>query len=514
VREHDIVIVQDGKTWVEPFGAPVMVTIINYDLISKHLAPIHGRMWDLVISDECQYLKSKDTKRTKALLGGGQGRGKKRTPAVQSKMFLALSGTPIPNKPLEIYNIAHHLAPHEFPNYYQFGKRYCGGQLGWGGKLDFTGASNLPELQRRFRRSMMYRVKKEDVLDELPDKVKQIIEMPPSTELRRVLDKEKQVYRIHQDSIDALRIRRQMAEINEDSKEFAESAVKLRAGLSVAFAEMAKLRAQIAELKAPYVIQHITDLLENVDKVIVFCWHRSLLGEILQAMEKLEIETVSIHGGTKLDDRQRAVESFQGGKARVFVGNMVAAGVGITLTAASNIVMAECDWTPGNMSQAEDRAHRIGQKESVMVQYLIMENSLDSTMINRVVDKQANIDQALDDDCFIEEDTETREAPNDFEELPDKPVKKKTPYREIGAAMTIDQKDAARSCLRRLVELDSDRATVANGVGFSKIDGHIGHELAELPTWSPGQAGFAKRLAVKYRRQLPENMVALLVNND
>ena len=516
IREHDIVIVPDGKTWMNCFDSPVMATIINYDLLAKHHKNIHAKKWDLVVVDECQYLKSDKTARTKALLGGGQGKGKPRTSAISSKFFLALSGTPIPNKPIEIYNIAHHLAPHEFPNYYQFGKRYCGGQLGWGGKLDFTGASNLAELQRKFRRSMMYRVLKEDVLPELPSKHKQVIEMPPSSEMRRELDKEKRIYKLHKETSDSLRARLKMAEINEDTETFRKSARELKEGIKVAFAEMARVRAKIAELKAPYVIHHVTDLLDNVNKIVVFCWHRSLLNEILIGMEKLGIETVSIHGGTKMSDRQEAVDRFQKGSVRVFVGNMVAAGTGITLTASSNVVMAEMDWTPGNMAQAEDRTHRIGQPECVMIQYLIMENSLDSTMMNRVVDKQSNIDAALDTPIDIQAEilsSVDEDNPPELPEIPDKPLKKKTPYREIGESMTIDQKDTARLCLNRLVAMDSDKATVVNGAGFSKFDGNIGHELAGMERWSSGQAGYAKHLAVKYRRQLPENLIALLVNN-
>ncbi len=514
VRDHDIVIVPDGKTWIEPFDSPVMVTIINYDLLGKHLKRLHEREWDLVIADEVQYIKGKATLRKKALLGGGQGKGKKKTSPIPSKKFLALSGTPIPNRVMEIWNIAHHLAPQEFPNYWQFGNRFCGAKAGWGGKMDFTGASNLPELQQKLRGSCMYRVKKEDVLKDLPDKVKQIIEMPPSNDLRRELDEEKRLYKLHKDTIDELRIRRKMAEINDDPKAFAESAEKLKGGISVAFAEMAKVRAKIAELKAPYVVQQITDMVENVEKVIVFCWHRKLLAEIIAGMDKIGVETVQLHGGTKMSERQEAVERFQNGSARVFAGNMVAAGTGITLTASSNIIMAEMDWTPGNMSQAEDRAHRIGQEESVLIQYLIMEDSLDSTMINRVIDKQSNIDAALDDDHGLVE-TITIDPPElELGNGDALPKKRKTPYSEIGRGMTLDEREMARTCLQRLVSLDSDRATVVNGAGFSKVDGKIGHELATCTPWTDGQAGFAKHLATKYRRQLPENMIAILIKKD
>lgn len=228
---------------------------------------------------------------------------------------------------------------------------------------------------------------------------------------------------------------------------------------------------------------------------------------LAEGLTKLKVHTVMLNGKMKMEDRQASVDAFQLGDARVFVGGIQSAGTGITLTSARTLIFAEQDWTPGNMAQAGDRIHRIGQENAVLLQHIIMEDSLDSKMMNRTVDKQESIDVALDLECLapVEEDSNPPDTVQVAAKAP-----KKTPYREIGKEMTSDQKDVARKCLLELVKFDSDRATVANGLGFSKIDSDIGHQLAALEGWSDGQAGFAKHLSNKYRKQLPEKYTSLL----
>ena len=114
-------------------------------------------------------------------------------------------------------------------------------------------------------------------------------------------------------------------------------------------------------------------------------------------MEAFPDISVRLDGRMNVTDRQRSVDRFQatGNNIRLFAGNIQAAGVGLTLTASSHAVFAELDWVPGNVSQAEDRLHRIGQRDSVLVQHLVLEGSLDCRMARSIIDKQDTIDEAV-----------------------------------------------------------------------------------------------------------------------
>jgi SWI/SNF-related matrix-associated actin-dependent regulator 1 of chromatin subfamily A len=109
---------------------------------------------------------------------------------------------------------------------------------------------------------------------------------------------------------------------------------------------------------------------------------------------------VRLTGLESIEARQRAVDSFQGdSEVRLFVGSIQASGLGITLTAASTVVFAELDWVPGNITQAEDRCHRIGQINSVLIQHVVLDGSIDATLAKTLVKKQEIIDRALDEEA-------------------------------------------------------------------------------------------------------------------
>jgi hypothetical protein len=186
----------------------------------------------------------------------------------------------------------------------------------------------------------------------------------------------------------------------------------------------------------------------------------------------------------------------------VFIGSIQAAGVGLTLTAASTIVFAELDWVPGNVTQAEDRIHRIGQTDSVLVQHVVLDGSLDTRMVQVLLAKQAISDAALDD---------VRAA-----DTPVNPSRERAATEDAGPAMleaesaafTPAQVEAIHEGLRTLAGLDTDGARLRNDVGFSKIDVRIGHSLARAPWLSRKQAALGLRLVNKYRRQLGPDLLS------
>ena len=160
------------------------------------------------------------------------------------------------------------------------------------------------------------------------------------------------------------------------------------------FGEMSKVRKEVAVAKIPFILDHVREALEELEKLVLFVYHH----EVVDALKtSLGDSCVSVDGRTKNEDRQAAVDRFQSDPScKVFVGTIRAAGVGITLTAASNVIFGELDWVPGNVTQSEDRCHRIGQTDTVFVRHLVLEDSLDERMAQIIVEKQEVIDKALD----------------------------------------------------------------------------------------------------------------------
>jgi len=264
----------------------------------------------------------------------------------------------------------------------------------------------------------------------------------------------------------------------------------------VAFSEMSKIRHDTAVAKIPYVIEHLRTAMEN-GKVVCFAHHH----DVIEALKtEFGDAAVTLYGATEMSARQAAVDRFQSDEdILLFIGGIKAAGVGIGLFAASHVVFAELDWVPGNVTQCEDRCHRIGQQNMVMVDHLVFEGSIDARMARTLVEKQEVIADALDT---------ITEAPE--------PIVPATPGRERAATesasrakitaeaakLTDEDIERIHAGLRTLAAMDQDRARELNGMGFSRIDCEIGHSLAASTALSARQAALGAKLVHKYRRQL------------
>ena len=329
------------------------VVIINYDVLTKHKKALLSRTWGVLILDEVHKIKNPKAQRTIACV------------SLKADRKLALTGTPITNRPIELQPIAGFLDPDTFGNFFAFARQYAGAyksRFGW----DFSGSSNLDELQRRLRQSIMIRRKKDEVLQDLPAKIRQIIVLPNKS------------YR------------------NELAKEFTAlaDAVEETTYDDVSFEQMSGVRHEMALAKVDDVVDHLADL---DHQVVVMAHHKDVVEGIKIGLEAVGKTVVTLTGDCNQAHRQHSVETFQAGKADVFIGTIGAAGVGITLTAASHVVFAELSWVPGDVSQAEDRCHRIGQQDSVLVQHLVVDGSLDARMAEVLVQKQRVLDRAIDD---------------------------------------------------------------------------------------------------------------------
>ena len=340
------------------------IVIINYDVLHKLDMT---RRWDAVIFDEAHAVKNRKAKRSKLCK------------QIQASAKLALTGTPFLNRPIELWSLLNLLVPELWPasSFMKYAYRYCGAYQGkWGMVMD--GATHLDELRQHLSYLMVRRLKA-DVLKQLPPKRRQIIELPKeglSASLRaRLAEASKRIEGI------------------EDT--YATDARRLEGELSVAWQDMAALRHEVGLAKVPGCLELIRDAVESSGKVIVFAHHRDVIAALGEAL--MEYAPAIVHGGVPVPARQGEVDRFQrDGKCRVFIGQIQAAGVGHTLTASSHVIFVELDWTPGMVSQAEDRAHRIGQKDSVLIQHVVMEGGFDARMVKALVRKQMVIEKALD----------------------------------------------------------------------------------------------------------------------
>ena len=238
-------------------------------------------------------------------------------------------------------------------------------RVGWW----WDGAANLEELQEIMRSRFMVRRLKKDVLPELPAKRRQVIILEPKPQLAKLIAKEIKTYEEHAAG---------KTDYDQDLPSIG---------------EIAELRKKIALRKVPYVVDHIREVLNEQPKVVVFVHHHEV-GDAL--MEVFGSEAVLLDGRVSTNDRQAGIDRFQTDPVcRVFVGSIQAAGVGITLTAASVAIFVELSWVPGEISQCEDRLHRIGQCSSVLIQHLILEGSLDERVVDVLIRKQEILDKVL-----------------------------------------------------------------------------------------------------------------------
>jgi len=476
------------------------VVIINYDVLTKHTHSLRAAEWDLVILDESANIKNRTTKRAMAVIGyvptkKAQAAGEQIIPPLPAKRRIALSGTPIENRPEEIWSTLFFLDPKRWRSFWSFAKRYCAMNQD-SGHLDTSGASNLEELQRILRETCMIRRLKKDVLKELPPKTRGVVEM--NTEgMEEIIEQDRKAYQRHEQALIAAQAELEVARASDSDTAFKE-AVKKMASTHVAFTEIAKVRHDTAVAKVPAMIPMLQDELEECSKILVFGHHR----DVLEPLHKAFPGSVLITGETPPEERQGICDRFQTDpKCRQFFGSIRACGEGLTLTAANLVVFAEQDWAPGKMSQAEDRAHRIGQKDNVLVKHYVIPGTMDAKMIKTTIEKQEIIEAALDIDpgAWAAEPVFA----------PAKPLGKRTEIQEEGLLMTSTEIAAAHNGLRQLA-LYCDGAQALDGAGFSKVDTTIGHQLAARGNLTPGQAALGRRLCVRYQRQLsPEVLKAM-----
>jgi SNF2 family DNA or RNA helicase len=512
VKSWGIIVIHKGSDLLELPDEKLnsdtrVMLIINYDKLGgpknrDNLDKLMGVQWDILVSDESHMLKGEKTQRAKAVLGVYDKKNELDAVGLvhQAEKLVFLTGTPMPNRTRELWPTLRALDPAELgKNFFKFAIRYCDATKGtWG--WDFDGASNLPELQNKLRERIMVRRLKSEVLKELPPKRRQIIELPTNGASTAVRDQAERFVQ-HENTMEDLAVLAEVAEIVGDEEDFREASKMLADARQLAFEELAKERHKVAVAKIPLVVEHVLNILDTTDsKVLVFAHHKDVVRGIQKALDKANIKYATIIGSTPMKKRQAEVDTFQTDPGtRVFLGNIQAAGVGITLTAADTVVFAEIDWVPANCAQAEDRCHRIGQEKSVLIQYLVFDGSVDSKMIKTIVAKMEVIEQALD-----------TEVPAQKMEVLNK--KNTRAYPVVPA----EAREAAAQVLQQLSAV-CDGARTQDAQGFSGADTRFGKALAARSAQRPltdAEVAITKKLVHKYRRQLDTNLLAKLYVAD
>ena len=336
--------------------------LINYELLHKRQDDLAKLKIKTIVCDEVQHLRSKTTQKYRAV---------KTLASMKSiKYRVGLSGTPIYNHGSEIWPIVDILKPGLLGSFKEFCEYFC--------YQDEKGKAIVVESKRDslrdiLKRDVMLRRKKGDVLKELKDKVR----------YKETIDADETYYKTELNKI----WNRLEEEQKNAETEFSRVASYQRA------IQSERQAAGVAKL--PHVINFVKNIMEIEESVVVFCHHKyihKLLHDSLQ-----EFTPAAIIGGQTDKIRQESIDRFQNGETKLIIVGLRAGNLGINLTRAKYVIFAELDWSPAIHRQAEDRLHRIGQKNTVFAYYLIGKKTLDEHVANILVDKSYEIDAIMDE---------------------------------------------------------------------------------------------------------------------
>lgn len=375
----------------EPKNKEVPWIVINYDILKKQpwLYQELGRLGTLIL-DEAHYIKGRSL-RAKATIDL----------SMVAKQVYCLTGTPIMNRPIELFNllvaVGHHLGKVRSG----YAKRYCGAfkrsffHKGLKRMLYFTdesGATNLEELRKSIN-PIFLRRKKEDVLD-LPERLITIEEAPLNPEAK------KEYAHAWDSYLDFLRE-------NPPSEQQMDNILMARH-----LVEIQKLKQICSQAKAEQMARDIENAVDAEEKVIVFSQYTDTINILAAEMMGKGISYETLTGQDDMDTRQAAIDKFQKDpETKVFIANIKAGGVGISLTAASIVMFADMDWSPEIHNQAIDRAHRIGQKKMVNAYFYVCPDTIEDDIIQILNDKKGVLDKVVEG---TDDSVKTRSTQSEF----------------------------------------------------------------------------------------------------
>ena len=324
------------------------VVVINYDGV-QHMSRTLFPKFQTLVLDESHRIKNADAVRTRACMAAMQ----------DIERVYALSGTPIPNRPIELWPLLHGLNIYR-GEYYAFATRYARmWKAPWG--LDVSGASNLPELKALMQPHVLRR-KKEDVFKDYSQPQVSLItfDLP----------------------------------VDKREQDFDVNALAENPNALMAFDGLAEVMKEAGLRKVKPSAEFIENLLESEDKVVVFVHHKDVAAQMTQALKKHK--PVTITGDTPRKARDQRIQDFQTGKCRVIIGNISAMSEGVDLSAADTVVFVEATWQTSALEQASSRIENISKQSFRPLIYLLtIRASLDHNVLAKVLRKLNVIDQII-----------------------------------------------------------------------------------------------------------------------
>lgn len=321
------------------------VVIISYDQLKKFEMQLRAITWDLAICDEAHLIRNPFTIRCRQILGDEW------TLPLEAKRKILLTGTPITRDAGQLWSLLYWLG------------------LRMPRDLFIQRVETNPEWLSSCLRAVMLRRMKRDVLKELPDKTRQIVRITAAGAASRALSEELAFERA-----------------NELTK---------FAGCKFIQTAEVRLNTALAKLAIPEVQEHLREA-SSAGKIVVFVYHHATLNRTFAILAEMGLHPLRYEGTMSTEERQRAVDAFQQDDGRrAIVVTISAGGTGITLTAASHVIFLEETYDPTEITQAEDRVWRKGQKNAVLVQHVVLNGSIDCREIERQIEKQAVIDRTV-----------------------------------------------------------------------------------------------------------------------
>ena len=394
---------RETRTWLphrratvfESFPIDHDITIINYEQLTKLVAKSDAPRKEVasklkaVVLDESQYIKNHKAKRSARAKALGK----------DVPVRLCLTGTPVLNRPQELISQLEFLGRiEEFGGCWGFAKRFCNPKHNSFG-YDLSGSDNLEELNTRLRSTCYIRRRKAEVLTELPEKQRTVVPVEITNRAEYTRAQTQLIAWLRENAANDQDFLASIAhlppdEIQTQTRERANSVAE-RARRAQELVRIEKLKQLAATGKLTAVEQWVETFLESGEKLVIFAHHQSIVGQLAETFS-----ANSITGSTPPVRRQELVDLFQDDPAtKLIVCNIKSAGVGITLTAASNVCFIELDWTPAAHDQAEDRCHRITQQNSVNAWYLLADDTIDTEIYDIIEAKRAVVDAATEGDA-------------------------------------------------------------------------------------------------------------------
>lgn len=364
---HLLPYVVDSKT---EFTTDVIATydvfIINYDILKKFVNLLTTVRFDCLVLDEFHYIKNSSSQRTKIA----------KVISYHTPSVLLLSGTPLLNRPVELFNGLQIMDIRTWNDWRAFTIRYCNGhqgRFGW----NANGASNIEELQSRISRYFLRRTK-DQVLKELPPK--QFVDLVVDMDAEHFRN-----YKLAEENF--VKYLRDIKNKKEREIEKSVSAIQIT--------KLNELRQIASRAKIAAAKETIENIIESGEKVVVFSVYNEPLNELKKHFGK---QAVLLTGSTNEQDRRMAIDKFQTEpETKIFLGGIKSSGVGITLTAGTNVVFIDFSWVPADHAQAIDRIHRLGQTaDHVTVYQMIAKESIDEYMQELLQKKQVIFDTLID----------------------------------------------------------------------------------------------------------------------